>query len=62
MAKYIKINEPTPHGGAYSEIYFFDKDGRNVDEQNAIRSVIRECDKNGNLVHEIWSVLKECET
>lgn len=57
MAKHKKIIEPTPSGGAYSEIYFFDDEGNSVDEKDASRCVIRECTKTGDLLNEIWGVV-----
>lgn len=57
MANYIRKNEPTPNGGAYSEIYFFDENGNNVDETEAVRCVIRECAENGDLINEIWGAV-----
>lgn len=54
MATYERINEKTPSGGAYSEIYYFDAEGRPVDESKAVRCVIRECAANGDLINEIW--------
>ena len=54
MATYIRIDGITPNGGAYSEIYFFDADGNFVDESKAVRSVIRECTADGDLIQETW--------
>ena len=54
MAKYRRNNSKTPSGGDYSEIYFFDELGNSVDEENAVRCVIRECSENGDLIAEIW--------
>ena len=57
MANYIRKNEPTPNGGAYSEIYFFDEKGNSVDETDAVRCVIRECAENGDLINETWGTV-----
>lgn len=57
MAKYIRTDEPTPSGGDYSEIYYFDSDGNPADEKEASRCVIRECKKNGDLINEIWGTV-----
>lgn len=57
MAKYKKFVEETPNGGAYSEIYFFDSKGNVVDESEAVKCVIRECDKDGNLIAETWGTV-----
>lgn len=54
MAKHLKVNGRTPHGGDYSEIYYFDTDGNVVDETEAVRCVIRECTKQGKLIAETW--------
>lgn len=54
MATYRKVEGKTPNGGAYSEIYFFDKDGNAIDETKADRAVIRECTENGDLIAETW--------
>lgn len=51
---YQKIEEKTPNGGDYSEIYYFDDDNNLIDEKLATKCVIRECKKNGELVNEIW--------
>lgn len=50
-----KIVEPTPSGGDYSEIYYFNKLGGLTDKENAVRVVIRECMNDGTLVNEIFA-------
>ena len=57
MTSYERINERTSSGGAYSEIYYFDKDGKTADKSQAVRCVIRECAENGDLINEIWGAL-----
>lgn len=54
MATHERINGKTPNGGDYSEIFYFDKDGNAADETAAVRCVIRECAKDGTLLHETW--------
>jgi hypothetical protein len=49
-----RINEKTPNGGDYSEIYYMDNDGNVVDENVATKAVIRECKENGSLICETW--------
>lgn len=50
-----RINGPTPAGGAYAELYMFDKNGTIVESKdNAVTIVIRECDRDGNLILETW--------
>lgn len=59
MATHKRIDEPTPSGGAYSEIYFFNDSGESVDEKMATKCVIRECARNGDLINEIWGTCNE---
>lgn len=61
MAKHKRINEPTPSGGAYSEIFFFNDAGESVDEAVATKCVIRECAADGSLLNEIWGTCNEKE-
>ncbi len=55
MATFNRINEPTPNGGAYAEIHFFNDLGEAVDESKATKCVIRECTKDGDLLCETWA-------
>lgn len=57
MANHKRINGKTPSGGAYSEIYYFDAEGKPADETKAIRCVIRECTENGELLNETWGTV-----
>ena len=57
MAKHIRINEKTPNGGDYSEIFYFDKDGQMVDETKAVRCIVRECTNDGNRIKETWGTV-----
>lgn len=61
MATHKRTNEPTPSGGAYSEIYFFNDAGEPVDETIATKCAIRECTQDGNLLNEIWATCNEKE-
>ena len=54
MASFERIEEPTPNGGDYSEIYYQDDDGNPVDESEATRFVVRECKADGTLINEIF--------
>ncbi|WP_371366283.1 hypothetical protein SRRS_07110 [Sporomusa rhizae] len=49
---------PTPSGGVSSEIYYFDSDMNPVDKKLASFAVIRELDKDGNLIQETRANLK----
>ena len=57
MATHERHNGATPNGGVYSELWYFNKDGNVVDEKEAVRCVIRECDKEGNTIAETWGML-----
>ena len=59
MANYKRINEPTPNGGAYSEIHFFNDAGEHVDESKATKCAIRECMADGSLICEYWATCNE---
>ena len=59
MSNYKRLDEPTPNGGSYSEIYYFNDKGEIVDEMSATRCVIRECTKDGELLNEIWGFVKQ---
>lgn len=57
MANYKKIEEKTPSGGDYSEIYYMDKDGNSTDEEDAVSCIIRECKSDGTLLNEIFGTI-----
>ena len=52
--KVKRDNTPTPAGGDYSELYFFDDNGNSVDEKFATKGILRECLSDGTLVQEIF--------
>lgn len=55
-----RIDEPTPNGGDYSELYWFDREGNVVDtEEEAVKGVIRECKSDGTLVGTTWLVPRQ---
>ena len=54
---YERINEPTPSGGDYSEIYYFNDEMEPTDEAIATRCVIREFRRDGELLNEIWGTV-----
>lgn len=58
MAKHYRVNEKTPNGGDYSEIYYLDANMNVVDEEEAVRCVIRECTKSGELIAETWGTVE----
>ena len=54
MSSYEHVNEPTPAGGDYSEIYYLNDDNDVVDSSEAKKCVIRECKADGTLIMEHW--------
>lgn len=57
MTSYEKIEERTPSGGDYSEIYYMDKDGNFADKEDAVTCIIRECKSDGTLLNEIHGMV-----
>ena len=57
MASYKRIEEKTPNGGDYSEIYYMDKNGNSIDEEEATNCIIRECESDGPLLNETFGVV-----
>ncbi len=53
---HIRVNEKTPNGGDYSEIFFMNDAGEVVDESNATKCAIRECKLDGTLLNETFGV------
>ena len=56
MTMHERMNENTPCGGDYSEIFYFDNNGKPVDAKDATRFIIRECDGDGNLIKETCAI------
>ena len=54
MATHERHDGPTPSGGDYSEIYYFDDNNEAVDSSIATWCVIRECKNDGTLLNEIF--------
>lgn len=50
---YERIDERTPSGGDYSEIFYLDDNGNQIDSEKATNCIIRECLKDGTLLNEI---------
>lgn len=57
MITHERIDERTPNGGAYSEIYYFDDEGNLADREKATKCIIRECDQKGNLINETMGII-----
>lgn len=56
--KHERIDEKTPNGGDYSELYYLDDNGNIVDETEATKCVIRECAADGELIKETFAVIR----
>lgn len=56
MVTHCRIDEKTPNGGDYSEIFYMDDFGNAVDEVSATKCVIRECKADGTLVNETFGI------
>ena len=54
MTKEQRIRMATPHGGVEARIIYMDDEMNVVDKEVATQAVIRELDKNGDLVFETW--------
>ena len=54
MATTERSYEPTPAGGDYSEIIYFNDDMEEVDSSIATKCVIRECSSDGTILMETW--------
>ena len=54
MTTYEMVNEKTPCGGDYSEIFYFDDNGNYIEAEKATKFVIRECQSDGNLIKETY--------
>jgi len=46
---------PTPNGGDYSEIFYFDDDGNSVDKTEATKAVVKEYKNDGTVINEIFA-------
>ena len=47
----------TPNGGVKAEIYYMNDSNEAVEKEIATKAVIRELDKDGNLVYETWGII-----
>jgi hypothetical protein len=53
-----RIDEPTPKGGDYSEIFYLNNSGEIIDKERATCAVIRECKANGTLIAETFMTIE----
>lgn len=59
-----RIEGPTPNGGEYAIVYYYDENGKSCSKDLAIRSIAQEFDKNGKMLYETFfdKVVKEENT
>ncbi len=49
-----RIEGPTPNGGEYAIIYYYDENGKSCSKDLAIKSVIQEFDSTGKMIYETF--------
>ncbi len=57
-----RIYGMTPAGGDYSEAHFFDSDDRYTTKDKAVRIIIRECKRDGELIKETYLAKRQDES
>lgn len=58
MKPFKRVNEKTPSGGDYSEIYYLNDKHEEVPPEQATQYIIRECKKDGTLVMETSGLMQ----
>lgn len=48
-----RIDGKTPSGGEYAIVVFYDDDLKETDKENATKILVKECDKDGNVLKEM---------
>lgn len=52
-----RVDGPTPNGGVYSQIYYYDADGNRVENpEDAEKVFICEFDSDDNMIHETFLI------
>ncbi len=54
-----RLEGPTPNGGAYGMIYYFDDNNNAVTKENATKAMGCEYDKDDNMINETWLVIQK---
>ena len=57
MATHERVNEKTPSGGDYSEIFYLNEKHDLVEPENATECIIHECLADGTLIHTTYGVM-----
>ena len=54
---------PTPNGGAYATIYFYNKDGQQVDnEEKAYKIIAHEYNNDGKIIKTTYGIVEKVIT
>ena len=54
MATHERSDGPTPSGGDYSEIFYYDRNNKPCEPEDAHHCIIRECESDGTLIQETF--------
>ena len=52
-----RIEGPTPSGGKYAILYYYDSEGKSADEKLAVKCIACEFDENDKLIRETTLLL-----
>jgi hypothetical protein len=50
-----RMDQKTPNGGDYSEIFYYDDDGNSVDKKVATKAIVREYKYDGTFICETFA-------
>ncbi|MBQ0161087.1 MAG: hypothetical protein KBT28_10785 [Bacteroidales bacterium] len=59
LGEEVRVDSPTPNGGAYSVQYFYDKNRRPCKKEDAYMYVICEYDENDNYINSVYSFIEQ---
>ena len=57
MSKHERVNEKTPNGGDYSEIFYLNARHDVVDEEEATEFTINECRSDGTIINTVYGLM-----
>jgi hypothetical protein len=49
---------PTPKGGDYSEVFYFDNNGNSVDKDVASKVIVKEYKSDGTVINEVFATIR----
>jgi len=53
----VRINDKTPNGADYFEMYYCDEDGNDKSKEEATRVIITEFNKEGKIINTTYGIL-----